>query len=327
MTESPYRTDFPDITWLRSAIAERRSHGHGWPTIIHHVRTESQVRDNVDGPLSIFLNLRGTSTVEVDQHRRIVSDQWYTISNRRQIYTLDYQAPVETFNVHVADGMADAWFGAACSSVVTSLDAASSVAHELSFRPCTAAITPLMRTRLDALRTVASESTSQNMAVEEALVALLHCVTEHQHDLERRVAALPRLRPAVREEVIRRLLHARDAMHAYHTSVLSLDDLAGIACMSKYHFLRSFRQAFGCSPHQYIMQLRVGSAARLLEQSELPFSDIATRVGCESVSSFASTFKKITGRSPGVFRSARKEQFWRATAHEEQRRFASTMLN
>jgi AraC family transcriptional regulator len=327
MTDHPYRTDFPDLSWLRSTIAERRDRGLGWPSIIHHVHTGAQVRDGIDGPFSIFCNLAGTSTCTVEARRHVVSERFYVVSNPRQIYTLDYTSPTETFNLHVADGLAEQLYQAGRTSLATSFDTDAVGGAPLLVRPTSTRMSDELRMTIMRARDVHLHTPNDVLACEEARLGVIDLVLRDNTDLLERIRRLPVMKRSTRDEVARRLLRVREAMHEDHSTSASLDDLAAIACMSKFHFLRAFTAMFGRTPHQYIMELRVDAARLLLRSSSDPFADIAVQLGCESVSSFAALFKRVTGSTPGAYRSAQKAQFWRATALREQRRFASSMLN
>lgn len=85
---------------------------------------------------------------------------------------------------------------------------------------------------------------------------------------------------------------------------LDLAGLAGVACMSKYHFLRSFRRITGVTPHQYLLGLRLRRAAERLCSSSDPVSAIAFDAGFGDLSTFNAGFRARFGSSPGHFRAA-----------------------
>jgi len=64
----------------------------------------------------------------------------------------------------------------------------------------------------------------------------------------------------------RLLLKARDYIHDNLMTEMSLDDISQQASLSKYHFLRMFRQQYGITPHQYIINCRINKAREALEQ-------------------------------------------------------------
>lgn len=83
---------------------------------------------------------------------------------------------------------------------------------------------------------------------------------------------------------------------------IGLDELAGLVNLSRFHFCTAFRQATGKTPHQFLIGLRIERAQQLLALPTLPITEIALAVGYETPSSFAASFRKMTGMTPGAFR-------------------------
>lgn len=102
----------------------------------------------------------------------------------------------------------------------------------------------------------------------------------------------------------RRISRVLTYLEAHAADPLDLAQLAGIACMSKYHFLRSFRRILGVTPHQYLLGLRLRRAARRLLSSAEPVSAIAFDCGFGDLSTFNAGFRAQFGTSPGSFRRA-----------------------
>ena len=84
---------------------------------------------------------------------------------------------------------------------------------------------------------------------------------------------------------------------------LDLDTLAGVAVMSKYHFLRTFRHTVGVTPHQFLLGVRMRRAAVRLATSSAPVSAIAFGTGFGDLSTFNGRFRETFGMSPTAFRS------------------------
>ena len=83
---------------------------------------------------------------------------------------------------------------------------------------------------------------------------------------------------------------------------ISLQELAGLAHMSKYHFARAFRSTVGRSPYAYVLERRVLFARQLIETSDLSLADISYSAGFGSQSHMSATFKKHFGVTPRNFR-------------------------
>src|SRR4051794_15749954 len=109
--------------------------------------------------------------------------------------------------------------------------------------------------------------------------------------------------------------NARDRRRAVETALwidahshraIDLEDAAGEAGLSPFHFLRLFSGVLGVSPHQYLVRSRLRPAARLLADDERAVTDIAYDVGFADLSNFVRTFHRAAGVSPLKFRRAAK---------------------
>jgi AraC-like DNA-binding protein len=102
----------------------------------------------------------------------------------------------------------------------------------------------------------------------------------------------------------RYLLRAKDLADACYFEPLSVDDLARAASLSRAHFSREFRRAFGDSPHAYLLARRLERAAALLRSTDRPVADICFSVGLQSVGSFTTSFTRTYGVSPTAYRAS-----------------------
>src|SRR5918992_2767509 len=102
----------------------------------------------------------------------------------------------------------------------------------------------------------------------------------------------------------RHLLRAKDLVDARYAQPLDVDDLAAAAGLSRAHFSREFRRAFGESPHSYLLTRRLERAAALLRNTDGAVKDICYSVGLRSVGSFTSSFTRVYGRSPLAYRAS-----------------------
>jgi AraC-like DNA-binding protein len=82
-----------------------------------------------------------------------------------------------------------------------------------------------------------------------------------------------------------------------------VDDLARAAGLSRAHFSREFRAAFGESPHAYLLTRRLERAATLLRLTDRSVADICFSVGLQSVGSFTTSFTRTYGVSPTAYRA------------------------
>jgi AraC family transcriptional regulator len=84
----------------------------------------------------------------------------------------------------------------------------------------------------------------------------------------------------------------------------SLAELARLACLSRYHFLRTFKYVTGVTPHQWLLRARLADAANRLATSREPVTGIALDTGFEDLSHFIHSFRAEFGVSPRHYRLA-----------------------
>src|SRR5258705_3621844 len=102
----------------------------------------------------------------------------------------------------------------------------------------------------------------------------------------------------------RHLLRAKDLADARYFEPLGVDDFARAAGLSRAHFSREFRRAFGESPHAYLLTRRLERAAALLRATDRPVPDICHSLGLQSVGSFTTSFTRSYDASPTAYRAA-----------------------
>ena len=101
----------------------------------------------------------------------------------------------------------------------------------------------------------------------------------------------------------RRISGVLQVIESRHVEPLSIAELAGIAGMSPYHFMRIFRDVVGVTPYQYLLRTRLRHAAVDLGTTQEPISAIAFDAGFGDLSTFAAMFRRAFGLSPGRYRA------------------------
>ena len=110
-----------------------------------------------------------------------------------------------------------------------------------------------------------------------------------------------RATPSARDE--RRVSLAARRIEAEADSKLTIAALAREAAMSPYHFLRTFRQVVGLTPHQYILRTRLSRAALRLCAGDEPVAAIAYDAGFNDLSTFNRRFRRLMGTTPSEYRN------------------------
>jgi AraC-like DNA-binding protein len=103
---------------------------------------------------------------------------------------------------------------------------------------------------------------------------------------------------------VRHLTRAKDLADGRYFEPIGVDDLARAAGLSKAHFSREFRRAFGESPHTYLLTRRLERAAALLRTTDRSVAEVCVAVGLQSVGSFTSSFGRTFGKTPTAYRAA-----------------------
>ncbi len=103
----------------------------------------------------------------------------------------------------------------------------------------------------------------------------------------------------------RRAVAACRLIEARAGEPLSLADLAAHAGLSPFHFLRSFKRAVGVTPHQYLVQTRLGRAVTMLLDTELPVIDVAYDAGFADLANFNRSFRQALGCTPREMRRSK----------------------
>ena len=103
------------------------------------------------------------------------------------------------------------------------------------------------------------------------------------------------------EEVFRSILQAKNFIDERITENLSLDEISLNIGISKYHFIRVFKQAFGVSPYQYQKRIRLDRAKLDLSKG-ISILETAIKYGFSDVPTFSKAFKQQFGQTPGATR-------------------------
>jgi AraC family transcriptional regulator len=303
--------DFPDLQWLknqaqtqfqdRKAINGMRLENPGWPTVILNTTTQQVVRDNIQGPLSIFTNRSGASNVIVDKRRVTVTPETFFISNSNQAYTLEIQekTATETFNIHIGDHFSKRALAGFFSSPEKLLeDSSGPNVQQFGFH------NRLIQSshEFNLIVNEIQQGANDKLYLEENLYQLISLLLNEQQKVSDMRDRLNVVKASTRQEILKRMLIVADFLFTFYSKNPDLDELARISCLSKFHFLRLFKIAYGQTPHQFITDLKITKAKQLLKvNSEV--GAIAHQLGFDTTSTFSRSFRNRTGVYPSQFRT------------------------
>ncbi|PIQ27362.1 hypothetical protein COW36_15540 [bacterium (Candidatus Blackallbacteria) CG17_big_fil_post_rev_8_21_14_2_50_48_46] len=295
------RKTFPLLHELKARANDlNQKPGDCWPSLILNAQTKQIYRPDIRGPFSIFMNRKGISHCTLEGTRITLPEDTFLISNTGQYYSLEIDAPetVETFNLHLGNTFMEEVQASLRLSHSHLLDEPQARVEKLFIFP-----NRLNRKTSAFSAWIETARQREGEALEAHLMHLILYLLQEQKEIQAEISRLPALRKTTREELHKRLNQARDCLYSDTKQRHSLDHLAQIACLSKYHFLRLFRAAYGCTPYQYQLQLRIEKSAQLLRCTKLSVQDIAFSMGFDDPSSFSRLFYRQWGLYPSQYRN------------------------
>ncbi|NOQ72510.1 MAG: helix-turn-helix domain-containing protein [Crocinitomix sp.] len=109
-------------------------------------------------------------------------------------------------------------------------------------------------------------------------IKLAEHLVQDQLVIDRQLLNLNSSKKETKEELYRRVSLAKDYIHDNYNQKIMIEDLAAIACLSKYHFLRSFRDFYKCTPYQFILKLKLEAAKKLIIKG-FSFPQVSEMIG------------------------------------------------
>ena len=299
-----YADQYPDLTTsdLNGPCPEE-----GWPTFGFHALTHGYEATPHIGPISVKWVSQGSEIYVVDGIPITVTPDRMLVLANGQEYESHVETGTETTSLC-------AFFSP--RFVVQHQDTLKATIEQCLDDPAHAHSSPfeVMPQTVDADSTLAAsmialrhaiDHEAERLCMEERLIAVLQDVYCQQQQSAKAAESVPARKRSTRREIYRRLLIAMAFMDDNCTKNLSLADIAAVAWMSPYHFLRTFRQVTGQTPFQYICARRIDRAKTLLRSVEDPIVEVAEAVGYESHTSFHAAFRRYTGETPTHYRQRR----------------------
>ena len=109
---------------------------------------------------------------------------------------------------------------------------------------------------------------------------------------------MPISKSPVKKELLEQLSRIKEAIDGDISRKVYINALAREAAISEFHFYRSFKNAFGVSPHQYVLSKRLEKSVELLKDGRFKLTEIAYQVGFNDIYSFSKSFKKRFNTCP-----------------------------
>ncbi len=311
-----FRTDFPDLAFIqqrsRRKIDLKLAHQpfdprtDGWPHCVLNVTASEVWRPRIYGPLSLFINLKGHSHCRVEQRRVLIENDRYLLSPANTFFDLEIEnsRQTETLNIHFAEGFAEQVWLAYTLPGQRLLDAGEISLSQLFTDSLTVARSPAFDGLILNLRQEMQAGPVDKLREEELMTQLMLHLLESHFQLRQTIQRLPAQKMGTREALYKRLNYSLDYLHSHYAEAIDLEQLASVAALSKYHYLRAFKALYQQTPYQYLVQLRIRKASHLLKKTKQPVTWIAFESGFENVSVFNRRFRQLVGATPLAYRQA-----------------------
>ncbi len=133
---------------------------------------------------------------------------------------------------------------------------------------------------------------------EEMFLELAESVIRHEFENLKKLNSLSSLKTSTKKEILKRLLLGKNFIDNNFRESIEVKDVAKLSCLSEFHFFRSFKEAFGISPYNYLIKRRLAEAKKILQSNNSSVGEIAFMCGFADIHSFSKSFKKHFGYSP-----------------------------
>jgi AraC-like DNA-binding protein len=253
------------------------------------------------GAFSIKWMPKGRAVYRSEGASHFLSGADAVILNQAQPYQLEFldRAGTESLCVFVSDDLvADAWRDLSDPDDDEPADPAALIPAfpDLVFRP-----PPGLASELASLRESYGCDDPSDLAAEERLLGLVRQLVSAAQGHRRLAARLPAAKPSTRRLLAARLQRARELIEDSDQAP-TLGELARASALSKFHLLRLFKAAFGCTPSAYAGRRRMEQARRLLRATPMSVAAIGEALGYESASAFIRAYRRHFGEPPSAIR-------------------------
>lgn len=302
-----YMNYFPDVSTPGFDFKDYNQRFHN-ANIIIDGRTKSMSYDLHWGPLSIKGAAGGSEFYKSGDALYRVDDNCVLLFNEGKYYQswIDEPREVESFTLNMTPAFEQTAL-LALKSARTGCIEGHCFANKVRFTERLYHYSPTLLNLLTTIRNLARDLHTHHGGVQELFFAVYLEMIALQETSDREALATGKMRATSRQELYRRLLIAKDFIHSCFDADVTLDHIADVACLNPYYLLREFKRTFRLTPHQYLTNLRISKAERLLITCHDGVESVCQAVGFHDPSSFGKLFRRKTGYSPSEYR-ARKMQ-------------------
>ncbi|HYH16794.1 MAG TPA: AraC family transcriptional regulator [Flavisolibacter sp.] len=250
--------------------------------------------------------LSGSESYEVNHHEYCVNSGTYLLVNKDQYHEFEVkqQQPSKALCIGIDEMLLQDVYYTLTSSDHQLLEQPDSVTgSELEFLEMvyTTGNNSLGQYLMNVKAGIYKNRESLPIPEEELYYSTAYHLILSQTPLLKQMSRLPARKKGTSQELYKRLYHAKAIIDDYCLQPLPIEALCKEVALSEFHFYRSFKKAFGLSPHQYYLQQKLEKAKQLLLSHQHNITDVALHCGFADLPSFRKAFKKAFAYSPLSF--------------------------
>ena len=155
--------------------------------------------------------------------------------------------------------------------------------------------------KLDHLVHSIHKGEAEDLINREWFLDLVEKIIFHEYANYVALKSISSVKWTTRKELLQRLNVAKQYMNESFLQVNEIADVATICNLSEFHFYRSFKEAFGITPYQYLLSCRLNFAKELMQQKNQSLSSIALACNFPDLFTFSKAFKRQFGVSPSAY--------------------------
>jgi AraC-like DNA-binding protein len=257
-----------------------------------------------EGCLSLKAVVAGEASWESGGRRFVVREGCFLVLNDRQRYRMTIDSGTRkttTFCLFFARGFVEDIWRAMITPDRRLLENPSAESAGLLFLERLETAAPVLD-GLRALRSLLLDPAADHESLDGGFQSIAANLILGQEAVLASLGRLPAARAATRSELCKRLLRGRDLLLASWDQPLRLAEIAREACLSPYHFHRTFTRCFGRTPHRLLTEYRLERVAEQLRRTERGITELCFAHGFGSVAAFSSRFRQHFGVSARQYR-------------------------
>lgn len=278
-----------------------------WPNMIIHNKTKSAYYPEHTGPLTVKFVIKGFHYFKTKEKEFVLGAGNYLILNQGQKYSakINSETEVEAIEIFFRPEFAEQ----VLSSLIIPEDKLLEDPHIKSELPVRfieriQKQSVLLTTSMMKFKLASENNLDDEDWFEDEYFTFLKNMLVLHRKVNEQISNISSSKLSTKYEIYRRLNLAKDYIDECFTQDIKVEDAAKIACLSLFHFIRTFKNTYGDTPKQYIIKKRLAKASDLIMHTDLSVTQICFEIGFNSLSTFSWLFKQKFGLYPEELRNS-----------------------